>query len=149
MEVHEVQPVGFVPAIKVCGAFIQHDDQFLLLKRHPDKSHGNHWNLPAGKLEVGETTLDAALREVEEECGIILNKEHMAFLGVLYFVSADVNFEFHIYFSKFEDKPSIFLADDETIDSKWWSPEDIIEPLIPGGKEVLSFCKKRAAWNFE
>ena len=73
----------------------------------------------------------------------------MAFLGVLYFVSADVNFEFHIYFSKLEDKPSIFLADDETIDSKWWSPEDIIEPLIPGGKEVLSFCKKRAAWNFE
>jgi bis(5'-nucleosidyl)-tetraphosphatase len=37
-----------------------------LLIRHP----GGHWDLPKGKLESGETELQAALRELQEETGI-------------------------------------------------------------------------------
>jgi bis(5'-nucleosidyl)-tetraphosphatase len=37
-----------------------------LLIRHP----GGHWDLPKGKLEQGETELQAALRELHEETGI-------------------------------------------------------------------------------
>jgi len=37
-----------------------------LLIRHP----GGHWDLPKGKLEPGETELQAALRELNEETGI-------------------------------------------------------------------------------
>jgi 8-oxo-dGTP pyrophosphatase MutT (NUDIX family) len=37
-----------------------------LLIRHP----GGHWDLAKGKLEPGETELQAALRELQEETGI-------------------------------------------------------------------------------
>lgn len=37
-----------------------------LLIRHP----GGHWDLPKGKLEQGETELQAGLRELNEETGI-------------------------------------------------------------------------------
>src|SRR5579871_6765798 len=37
-----------------------------LLIRHP----GGHWDLPKGKLEPGETELQAGLRELNEETGI-------------------------------------------------------------------------------
>lgn len=39
--------------------------KFLLLYRR-----GSYWNFPKGHFEVGETSEDAALREVEEETGI-------------------------------------------------------------------------------
>src|ERR1700679_2302529 len=39
--------------------------KFLLLYRR-----GNYWNFPKGHFEPGETSIDAALRELEEETGI-------------------------------------------------------------------------------
>jgi len=39
--------------------------KFLLLYRR-----GNYWNFPKGHFEPGERTIDAALRELEEETGI-------------------------------------------------------------------------------
>ncbi|HUZ92475.1 MAG TPA: NUDIX domain-containing protein [Candidatus Paceibacterota bacterium] len=39
--------------------------KFLLLYRR-----GNYWNFPKGHFEPGESTIDVALRELEEETGI-------------------------------------------------------------------------------
>lgn len=39
--------------------------KFLLLYRR-----GSYWNFPKGHFEVGETSLETALREVEEETGL-------------------------------------------------------------------------------
>ncbi len=143
MKVLESQPFGFNPAIHVCGVLMQHDQHFLLLKRHPKKSHGNHWNLPAGKREKGESSFDAALREVKEESGISLNQQSVHFLGTLYVVCKDLQFEFHLYFSHLNDRPDLNLGLEETIEGKWWNWNDQIQPLIPGGEQVLSFCKKQ------
>lgn len=46
------------------GLVINADRQWLLIKRK------GMWDLPKGHIEAGEKTRQAALREVEEECGI-------------------------------------------------------------------------------
>lgn len=145
MKVHENQPLGFLPSMKVCGVLIQHGEKFLLLKRHPQKSYGQHWNLPAGKLESGETPLQAALREVREESGIHLKEINVSPLGVLYFTGKEISFEFHLYFCDLYDEPDLILSAEETIEGKWWHWQDQIDPLIPGGTEVLNFCKRQIA----
>ena len=49
---------------------------FILCKKNGERKyllllHGNdYWNFPKGKLESGESNLEAALRELEEETGI-------------------------------------------------------------------------------
>lgn len=63
--------------LRIAGCFIELDDKFLLLHRLPEKSEGNKWGIPAGKLEGGEKEDAAVLREVEEETGIILNPENL------------------------------------------------------------------------
>ena len=53
--------------------------RFLLVH---ERDHGGHWYLPAGRVEPGESFVDAALRETFEESGVrvaiegILRVEH-------------------------------------------------------------------------
>ena len=53
--------------VKSCG--------FLILRRKPELSfllmkHASRWDLPKGHVDRGETDLECALRELEEETGI-------------------------------------------------------------------------------
>lgn len=61
-EIHYENPlnvVGTVPAW---------EDQVLLCRRNIEPRHGM-WTLPAGFMELGETTAEGALRETIEEAG--------------------------------------------------------------------------------
>ncbi|HVS63271.1 MAG TPA: CoA pyrophosphatase [Thermoanaerobaculia bacterium] len=49
---------------------------FVLTRRSPSlRSHAGQWALPGGKVDAGETVIEAALRELEEELGARLELE--------------------------------------------------------------------------
>jgi ADP-ribose pyrophosphatase YjhB (NUDIX family) len=60
--VHYENPLNVVGTVPVWG------DRVLLCKRAIEPRHGL-WTLPAGFLELGETTEQGALRETDEEAG--------------------------------------------------------------------------------
>lgn len=51
------------------GAIVLHEGRVLLVKRRHAPGLGL-WSVPGGLVDLGETTADAARREVEEECGL-------------------------------------------------------------------------------
>jgi ADP-ribose pyrophosphatase YjhB (NUDIX family) len=51
------------------GAVVLRDDHVLLVRRGGQPSAGK-WSLPGGLVELGETTEEAVLRELVEECGL-------------------------------------------------------------------------------
>jgi len=55
--------------------------RYLLLKRID--SHGGFWQSVTGSLEEGETHRQAALREVHEETGLLVNDAALIELGVV------------------------------------------------------------------
>ena len=61
-EVHYENPLNVVGTVPVWG------DQVLLCRRNIEPRHGM-WTLPAGFMELGESTADGALRETIEEAG--------------------------------------------------------------------------------
>ena len=54
------------------GVIVRGDDIFITLR--PDDVHqGGKWEFPGGKVEEGETVLQALTRELAEEVGILVN----------------------------------------------------------------------------
>jgi 8-oxo-dGTP pyrophosphatase MutT (NUDIX family) len=141
-EIYSYKPLFETEApLVVAGGVLIHDDKFLLLKRHPEKPYGDHWNLPAGKVERHEAPQKGAQREIHEETGIFIPLENLAPLHVFYIKRGKLFIEFHIFKASFQDKPEINLKLDENIDAIWSSHEEAMTlPLLSGGAEILNFC---------
>ncbi len=62
------------PAVKSCGVLIfrrQPQLSFLLME------HTNRWDLPKGHVDPGESELETALRELQEETGLSAEQIHL------------------------------------------------------------------------
>lgn len=69
--------------IKAAGGIVLNQDNNILFIHRLGK-----WDLPKGKIEKGESKNDAAIREVEEECGIT-NLELSDFINSTYHIYTD------------------------------------------------------------
>jgi len=69
--------IGRMPMIDAAGGVVWQQDRALFIFRH------GRWDLPKGKIESGEASDVAALREVEEECGM-QELQLGAFIGYTY-----------------------------------------------------------------
>ncbi|MBW4046659.1 MAG: NUDIX domain-containing protein [Proteobacteria bacterium] len=52
------------------GVLLREDGSFLLASRPAGKPYAGYWEFPGGKIEQGETLLQALARELREELGI-------------------------------------------------------------------------------
>ncbi len=100
---------------------VRRGDQFLIVH---ERSHGQLWYLPAGRVEPGETFMEAACRETLEEAGIpvrllgVLRVEHTptpvaARLRVV-FLAEPVG-----------DSPAKTLPDNESLGAEWVTMEQL------------------------
>lgn len=114
----------------LCGEIIvQHTDgTYLLMQRDFRKHLGGKWELTAGGSALkGETALDCALRELQEETGIcakelkelgrVVHRRHRT-LYAAYLCSTDW------------DKEAITLQEGETVAFKWVEKEELLDRKI-------------------
>ncbi|MGA9350623.1 MAG: NUDIX domain-containing protein [Anaerolineae bacterium] len=59
--------------------YLEKDDKVLLGLREdqPSKIYRNHWDLPGGRIEPGETVEEALRREFLEETGLVIVKARL------------------------------------------------------------------------
>jgi 8-oxo-dGTP diphosphatase len=61
----------------VAVGVVQHaDGRVLLAERQPDKPWAGYWEFPGGKIERGESVLQALRRELHEELGIEIDRAY-------------------------------------------------------------------------
>ncbi len=58
--------------VEVAAAIIVDGGKFLICQRPPRKARGLLWEFPGGKREAGESLRDAAVREIREELGAVI-----------------------------------------------------------------------------
>ncbi|PHV12308.1 Nudix family hydrolase [Chitinimonas sp. BJB300] len=76
------------------GILIQPSGQFLLGSRPEGKPYAGWWEFPGGKLENGETPLDALKRELHEEMGITVETAQPWLVQVFTYPHATVRLNF-------------------------------------------------------
>ncbi len=142
MNIYTKRPEGFDPKLMIVSTYCQWEESVLLLKRAPHDTHGLTWCLPGGEHEVGETEVEAALRELHEETGIILPSHHLSKLGDLYFCFPETHYAMAIYHVDFREAPEVTVDLREHTKGEWFKHGEFGEiDLIRGGAPVLEFCK--------
>lgn len=139
----EARDINNVPNgcyISVVGVvIINENDEILLQKRSRFKRvNPSKWGICGGKVDLGETLLEAGIRETLEEIGIFLNKEELKFL------SMDTNEKAHFtvyYVRKNVDLKECKLQEEELEEVKYFKIEEL-EDLDNEGFEWLESLKK-------
>jgi 8-oxo-dGTP diphosphatase len=120
--------------------FVVREGRILLIRKKRGLGAGKV-NGPGGKLEPGETPLDCAVREVEEEVGLTpLDPRPM---GELRFQFAD-GYAIHVHVFRAEDCRGREVETDEAVPiwtdvdaipyAEMWEDDDLWLPLLLSGK---------------
>ncbi len=111
--------------VDVVASVIMDGDRFLLCQRPLHKRHGGLWEFPGGKVEPGETHLDAVQRELAEELAV-----QVLSVGAPELALADAGSEFTIVFL-----PVRIHGDPECLEHaelRWVTAEEALRlPLAP------------------
>ncbi|MCI8700178.1 MAG: NUDIX domain-containing protein, partial [Clostridia bacterium] len=126
--------------ISVVGVvIINENDEILLQKRSRFKrANPSKWGICGGKVDFGETPLEAGIRETLEEIWIRLNKEDLNFL------SMDTNEKTHftVYYVRQDvDIDKCKLQEEELEEVKYFKIEEL-QDLDNEGFEWLDNLKK-------
>jgi len=129
--VYKKIPKQFNPRFEVVSCFLECAGEILLLYRNADKSEGNRWGAPAGKMDPGEDRFAAIIRETQEESGHSIAPEKLEFLTTVFVVYPEYHFTYHIFRIRLERKPKITISKNEHSAYRWVSPPAALKlPLV-------------------
>jgi len=124
--------------------FNKNFSKILLLKRNKEKREkwGADWGNIGGKIEFGETSIQACLREIKEEIGINLNQELLKLL----FVKETPDFlktihGLHFVYATIFNEESIIQINSESDSYGWFELDNLPNNMIDSREEILHIAK--------
>lgn len=124
--------------------YVMHEEKTLMLFRNkkPNDYHEGKWNGLGGKFEQGESPEECAVREVEEESGLIMLNPKMQ--GFITFPMFDGKKDWYVFLftaSKFKGKlidstegKLEWIPNDELSNLNLWDGDKIFIPWLFGDK---------------
>lgn len=111
-----------VRVIEAAGGLVRNEDgKYLFIYRN------GRWDLPKGKLELKEKKKEAAVREVEEECGLRVKK-----------LNEKITKTYHVY--EIKGKPVLKISHWYAMEAK--GSQKLVPQLEEGITEVKWFAKQ-------
>ncbi|KXK26157.1 MAG: 8-oxo-dGTP diphosphatase [candidate division WS6 bacterium OLB20] len=112
---------------------LERDGSFYFLRRKNTGWQDGMLTLPSGHVDRGEYPSDAAVRELAEETGIVVEPEQLELLGTVY--RRDRYVDFYFVAHDWTGEPE--LAEPEKASEGIWTTPDR-DDLIDGGAEVMT-----------
>jgi phosphatase NudJ len=117
-----------IPTWYFAMAVVRLGHRFLMTQ---ERKYGSTWSIPGGRVEPGESLLDACRREVVEETGVpvqldgILRVEH---------TPSPNGSRVRVVFvaTPLDDTPPKSVADDESLQARWMTLEEIAAVPLRG-----------------
>lgn len=116
--------------------------KIMLLKRNKEKRKmwGADWGNVGGKIEFGETSLQACVREAREEIGVRLKPSNLVLLEV----KEDPHFRPHVHAIHFVyattiDEKTKIRTNSESDDHRWFSMKNLPDKLLDPKKRIIGW----------
>ncbi|UCE93705.1 MAG: NUDIX domain-containing protein [Flavobacteriaceae bacterium] len=125
--------------IEAAGGIVKNREQEVLFIYRNDK-----WDLPKGKIESGETRSEAALREVEEECGFT-KLELGEFISTTYHLYTEKDEEIlkvSFWYEMFSDQTDLVPQIEEGITALKWVREANFDSVLNDTYPNISLLMK-------
>lgn len=114
----------YVKYEKSCGAIVLHkfnDAMKILLIKNLS---GSHWSFPKGHMELYESEVDTAIREIKEETGLDVTIDDNFRSEVRYSPRRGIVKDVVYFVAHVKDKPFVKLQKEEIKDYKWCSVDE-------------------------
>ena len=108
---------------KACGCIIIEDEKVLLVEQHQ-----GFWGFPKGHMEIGETEVETAIREVKEETNIDVIPDENKRYEQEYIVNNDILKQVVFFIAK--KTTSVLKAQESEIKNiKWFTFKEAINTI--------------------
>ena len=124
------------------GVLIQADGRFLLTSRPPGKVYEGYWEFPGGKLERGETVMQALQRELQEELGVVIGDAQPWKIELVDYPHALVRLHFC--------KVTVWSGELEMREAQSFAWQQLpvqVSPVLPGTVPVLQWLAEERDFN--
>jgi 8-oxo-dGTP diphosphatase len=131
-----MQKTVAVPIDVAVGILMKSNGDVLLAQRPPSKPYAGYWEFPGGKVEAGESILDALKREFAEELGLKVRTAE-PWCGVEH-VYPHAHVRLHFYISR------DWLGEPQSLEGQafaWQGAVDV-EPLLPATIPLIEWLDK-------
>lgn len=116
---------------------VRNEDRFLLVQ---ESFRDNPWYIPAGRVEVGESLVEAAEREVEEEGGIPVIVDGVIRIDHTPFAEGVSRIRVYLTARPRDDTQPKASPDENSQRAAWFSLEQI-QKLQLRGEEAMLLCQ--------
>ncbi|MCY7360649.1 MAG: NUDIX hydrolase [Ignavibacteria bacterium] len=106
--------------------------EIILVKNYRYINDYYSWEVPAGTIPQGMNHSDCVIEELREEAGCEVSEENLEYLGNFYPSIGSSNQMFHCYYAKNVRQVTKDLDENEIIEAKWFSRDEIIQMIKDG-----------------
>jgi 8-oxo-dGTP diphosphatase len=121
---------------------IDAEGRFLLTSRPEGKVYAGYWEFPGGKLEAGETVVQALRRELQEELGITIGNAEPWKIDLMDYPHARVRLHFCKVWQWTGDCE---MREGQTM--AWQTLPVQVAPVLPGTVPVLAWLAAEQGYS--
>ena len=117
------------------SVLVKHENKYLLGKRNKENANGK-WIIPGGGINWGETSEQAAIREIKEETGIDVKIKKLICIKEIIATHAD--YHSIVFFYLAEPISKKIIASEDVSEARYFSIEEIKElDVVQSVKDVF------------
>ncbi len=124
--IYDIAPDVFDPVFEVVSCYVEYDGRILLLYRNKEKSEGNKWGVPAGKIDAGENEYEAIIREIREETGLEIISMQAEYFKKVFVKYPAYDFVYHMFRVELKSKQDILINLREHQAFRWVVPQEAL-----------------------
>jgi len=130
---------------KVAQVFTFNQDNLLLITlRHPDKVFGSLWEVTAGSVIKGESETQGAVRELEEETGIVISEND---LKLIYTIIENDSIWYTYMVKTTVNEAEIRYQEGETVNHRWIDAKTFMSLVSEGSFPYPMIERMKANWD--